>query len=262
MPLAIAYHRPDTLSEALELLGDPNRVPLAGGTVLNADRTPSQLEVVDLQALNLHGISTEDAPGGPTGARLRIGATTTLDALCRSELLPESLRERARAEQPSTMRTLATTGGVVAGASPESALLAALLAHDTHVESRGAASGASNDAETTPLAEFMAAAAGQPGWPGRLITAITVDPGGQAAFAATGRTPADTPIVSAYGRQTGGGPTVALTGVADHPVLVNLADPTAGLAPTGDFRGSAAYRLELAAVLTARVMAQLEGESR
>ena len=235
-----AYHRPSTLDEALDLLSSPGRVALGGGTTLNADREPSDLEAVDLQSLGLDAITA-------TGdGQVRIGATATLDAVGRCQLLPDSLRELARFEQPSTLRTLATVGGLLAGGSAESLLLAGLLAHDARVELAGPAS------ECT-LAEMVAA-----GLPrGSLITAVTVDPSGRTATARTGRTPADVPIVAAYGRRVEGFVAMALTGVGDHPVLVDVYDPTAGLDPAGDFRGSREYRLHLAGTLTARVMQEL-----
>ncbi len=241
MPLVTAYHRPTSLDEALDLLNSPVRVALGGGTTLNADRTPSDLEAVDLQALGLDGIATAD------GGRVRLGATATLDAVRRCELLGDSLRELARREQPSTLRTLATLGGLVAGGSADSPLLAGLLAHDAEVELAGPASACS-------LAELLAAGMRK----GSLITSVTVDPAGRTAAARTGRTPADVPIVSAYGRRADGAAmVVALSGVADHPVLVDADDPTAGLAPAGDFRGRGEYRLHLAATLTARVTQEL-----
>ena len=244
MPLVTAYHRPASLGEALELLGSARRVALAGGTTLNADRVLSDLEAVDLQALGLDGLAAAD------GGRVRIGATANLDLVRRCELLPDSLRELARAEQPSTLRTLATVGGLVAKASAESVMLAGLLAHDCRVEVAGP--GGTGPSESS-LAELMAA--GLPA--GSLITAVTVDPSGNTAVARTGRTPADVPIVAAYGRRTEGFVAMALTGVADHPVLVDVFDPTAGLDPVADFRGSREYRLHLAATLTARVMQEL-----
>ena len=235
-----AYHRPSTLDEALDLLSSPGRVALGGGTTLNADREPSDLEAVDLQSLGL------DAIRATGDGWVRVGATATLDAVRRCELLPDSLRELARFEQPSTLRTLATVGGLLAGGSAESLLLAGLLAHDARVELAGPAS------ECT-LAGMVAA-----GLPrGSLITAVTVDPSGRTATARTGRTPADVPIVAAYGRRVEGFVAMALTGVGDHPVLVDVYDPTAGLDPAGDFRGSREYRLHLAGTLTARVMQEL-----
>ena len=244
MPLVTAYHRPSTLDEALDLLSAPGRVALGGGTTLNADRAPSDLEAVDLQALGLDAIVATEA------GRVRIGATATLDAVRRCDLLPDSLRELARLEQPSTLRTLATVGGLVAKGSAESLLLAGLLAHEARVElaghdgARSAGSG---------LGELLASGLAL----GSLITAVTVDPSGSTAVSRTGRTPADVPIVAAYGRRTDGFVAMALTGVADHPVLVDVHDPTAGLDPAGDFRGSREYRLHLAGTLTARVMQEL-----
>ena len=260
VPLVTAYHRPATVDEALGLLDDPRRVALGGGTTLNADRRPCDLEAVDLQALELDAIAAAGA------GRVRIGATATLDAVRRCDLLPGSLRDLARAEQPSTLRTLATVGGLVAKASSESLtlatvgglvakasseslMLAALLAHECRVECAAAGSEASEHS----LADLLAAGLRR----GSLITAITIESAGQTASARTGRTPADVPIVAAYGRRTPGFVALALTGVADHPVLVDVFDPTAGLDPAGDFRGSPEYRLHLARTLTARVAAEL-----
>ena len=251
VPLVTAYHRPATLDEALDLLGSPRRVALGGGTTLNADREPSDLEAVDLQALGLGGISADEG-------RVRIGATATLDSVRRCELLSDSLRVLARSEQPSTLRTLATVGGLVAKGSAESLMLAALLAHEGRVELAGPA-GAGAESDSGPsergLGELLAA--GLPA--GALVTAVTVDPSGNTAVARTGRTPADVPIVAAYGRRTDGFVAMALTGVAEHPVLVDVFNPTAGLDPSGDFRGSRDYRLHLARTLTARVMQELSG---
>jgi CO/xanthine dehydrogenase FAD-binding subunit len=88
-----------------------------------------------------------------------------------------------------------------------------------------------------------------------IITAVTIKTSGQTAAARTARTPADRPIVAAVARRAAGGQwRLALTGVADRPVLAHLTD---SLDPPGDFRGSGEYRRALAAVLTARVLDQL-----
>lgn len=241
-----AYHRPTTIGAALELLSEPHRVALAGGTLLNADREPSRLEAVDLQALGLKGIEA-------SGEGVRFGAMATLDEMSRSSLLSERLRDVARAEAPSTLRTLATVGGLVARRRSDSLLLAALLAHRGRVALVGPDGAGEIEAD---LARVL-----DQGVPtGALITAVAVDPAGAAAVAAVGRTPADVPIVAAYGRRAGGTVTVALTGVAPVPVLADGSDPAAGLAPEGDFRGSAEYRLELAWVLARRVTEELTAD--
>jgi CO/xanthine dehydrogenase FAD-binding subunit len=235
VPLVAAYHRPTTLEQAVNLLAEPNRVVLGGGTVLNADREPSNVEVVDLQALGLDTISME-------GDRLHLGATATLAAVCQHTLVPVALREIARDEQPSTLRSLATIGGTVAVGDSESVLVAALLVHDVVVHFAGA--------ESTSLAELLATEVPR----GSIVTAVSIDPSGTTTTAATRRTPRDVPIVCAVARSSPAGAVLALTGVADRPLIVDPADPTAGLSPPGDFRGSTNYRLGLARTLAARVM--------
>ena len=238
MPLVAAYHRPTTLAAALSLLSEPNRVALAGGTTVNADREPSNIEVVDLQELDLGGIDE-------TAGRLRIGATTTLAELTESEVVPSLIRRMARIESPSTLRTLATVGGTVAGGDADSVLLAAFLVHDAQVELEGA--------EDRSLADTLAD--GVPA--GSLVSAVSIDPGGAGSYAATGRTPVDMPIVGVVARRSDGSPIVALTGVSTTPVIVDADDPTAGLDPAGDFRGSTDYRLALVRTLTSRVLADI-----
>ena len=234
MPLVAAYHRPTTLEQALNLLAEPNRVVLGGGTVLNADREHSDVEVVDLQSLGLDKITSE-------GDRLHLWATATLAAVSEHAMVPGALREIARNEQPSTLRTLATIGGTVAVGDSESVLVAALLVHGAVVHLAGA--------DSIPLAELLAA-----GVPQRTVmTAVSIDPSGKTTTAATRRTPQDVPIVCAVARSSAEGVVLALAGVADRPVIVDPADPTAGLSPAGDFRGSTNYRLGLARTLAARV---------
>lgn len=245
MPLVAAYYRPDTVEEALALLDAPNRIPLAGGTVINADRSvpdsgSPELEVVDLQALALSAIDEAD------DGRVRIGAMATVEAASLSPLLPDGLRSIARAEEPSTLRTIATVGGLIAARYRDSALLAGLLVCDAVVEFAGSQASMS-------MADVLNSGVPQ----GSLITAVTIGAAGRLAIAATGRTPADTPIVAAVGSERDGHIRVALTGVGDVPVLVDPADPTAGLNPVTDFRGSAPYRLELAQVLASRVVGEL-----
>lgn len=245
MAQVAAYHRPHDLDQAIDLLADPARTVLAGGTIVNADREPPAVEVVDLQALGLDAIEAEpDAEAGP----VRLGAMVTLDRLAAEPALPEWLRELAKAELPSTLRTVATVGGTVAAGEAESALVAGLLAAGATIELAGGG-------QPVPLGQLLAD--GLPA--GGLITAVVVETIGQAAVATTARTPADIPIVAAVARRAGAATTLALSGVADHPVLVDPADPAAGLEPPGDFRGSPSYRRHLAQVLSARALEAIDG---
>ena len=240
MPRALTYHRPASLDDALALLGGDGHVPLAGGTVLNADRDDAPLAMVDLQALDLGGITISDN-------RIDIGAMTSLQEIFDDDQVPELIRWAARAELPSTLRTLGTLGGTVAVAGPNSLTLAALLVHEARVEVLS-----SEGPSSQTLAETLATG-GPP--PAQLIRAVSIATGGVSSFEGTGRTPADQPLVSATARRTDNKVLLALTGVSKTPVLVDPDDPTADLQPVGDFRGSTEYRLHLAGVLAARTVA-------
>jgi carbon-monoxide dehydrogenase medium subunit len=249
MPSVVAYHRPTSLKEATALLARPGCRALAGGTVVVPDaRTvrPVGVELVDLQDLGLEQV---EAIGGV----LTLGAMVRLGDLANHPAAPPLLAELALRELPSTMRYQATVGGTVAQAGPDSLLFAGLLVHEATVTFVGPG----GTQQTVALASLPASGAG----PGPcLITAVTVAGTGTGAVAATGRTPADDPIVAAVAsRGPDGQLHLALTGVAPHPLLVDPDDPTGGLDPPGDFRGSVPYRLHLARVLSTRALAQLAG---
>jgi CO/xanthine dehydrogenase FAD-binding subunit len=233
----VAYHRPDTLIEALAKLTEPTSIPrvlLAGGTTVNADQSRAPVEVVDLQALPLRQI---EAGGG----RLYMGAIATIQELADHPATPALIAALARREAPSALRNMATIGGTVAVGDSESELLAALLVHEAEVifvskAGRG----------QTSLQAFLAAP------PSRaIITSVSITTSGEAAADRTGRTPGDRPIVAAVARRTPEGRTLlALCGVGATPIL---ADDPAALNPPGDFRGSSEYRRHLAVILSERV---------
>ena len=235
MPRVVAYLRPSTLDEAVELLGSDARVALAGGTTVRHRVGDDPVELVDLQGLDLGALDAERS----------LGAMVRLDELVETPDLPELIRWAARCELPSTLRSLATVGGTVGAADPESVLLAALLAHDAVVRLA--------DDSARPRAEVLATGLE----PSELVVAVEIDSTGPGAYAVTARTPADTPIVAVVGRTADdGGLRLAMTGVAPTPVLVDV-DAIDGLDPPGDFRGSATYRRHLADVLAGRVREEL-----
>lgn len=241
LPKVIGYHRPATVDEALSLLlapGETERILLGGGTVVNAERAGRPVEVIDLQAAGLGGIDSE-------GAVVTIGATTTLQELADDPRVPPLLADLAGREVVSTLRTLATVGGLVAGADPESELLAGFLAYGARVHVAAGGAGVERDLDAV-LRDGVA---------GEVITALSLEATGTAAAARTGRTPGDVPIVAVVGHKAQGGAVrIAASGVSDRPTLV--LDPDA-LRPPSDFRGSSGYRRALAAVLLSRVEAEL-----
>jgi CO/xanthine dehydrogenase FAD-binding subunit len=240
---------------------------MGGGTRLNAGLVPVRVgagrsdlggvEVVDLQAIDLGGI--ERRPD----TVLRIGSMTRLQELADAHDVPSVIREAARHELPSTLRAQSTIGGCIASGDPDSELLASLLVHDArvHIAHR-------SGSVEVPLEELLT---GLPLASGRIITAVSIDPRGTSSLMRTGRTTADQPIVAVVARQVDGRRSVAITGVAASPVLLNSTavngesllplgeamaasdlDALSQLDPIGDFRGSSEYRRALARILTAR----------
>ncbi len=240
-----SYHRPSGLEEALALLGrsDVNTVVIAGGTMVTADDLPAGTEVVDIQAV-VSGIVDDH------GDRVTMGGMTRLQDLIDNSATPSLLAELALREGPNTIRNASTIGGTVAAANPESELLAGLLVHDATVTIERV-----DGPDELPLAELLA---NRTLLSGGVISSISVASGGETSSARTGRTPADTSIVAAAGRVVSDGFRVALTGVAATPILVDP-DHLADLDPPADFRGTAGYRQELAAILSKRVVDLLGG---
>ena len=245
MRMITDYHRPANLDEALDLLNRPgvSSMVIGGGTDLAAQQIEEQVEVIDLQAACSKEVSERDG-------RVTIGAMVRLQDLIDDGQTPALLRDLARREGPNTLRNAATIGGTVAAADSESELVAGLLVHDATVAVAGL------DGETSVRLEELLA--NRELAEDRIIVSVTVEGGGVAAAARTGRTPADTSIVAAVGRATVGRTLFALTGVAATPVLVTPAE-VPNLQPPADFRGSSEYRRVLAATLIDRVLAEIGG---
>ena len=244
MTVVSQYHRPATLHDALELLSREGSAVLAGGTGVNAGQRTTAALLVDLQALGLEGVHVTD-----DGA-LVVGATTRLGDLATAAAAPLWLRELARKELPSSLRTLATVGGTVVAGGWESALVAGLLACDAVVTTV--------NREGTAELRLAVLLADPDVIAGRIITAVRLNTTGTASVHTTARTTADRPIVACIARRTSTGVRVAMSGVAATPVVV---DDVERLAPPGDFRGSADYRHHLARVLRTRALIELGADS-
>jgi probable selenate reductase FAD-binding subunit len=244
MPQLQAYHRPETVAEALELLTREgvSTAVLAGGTRLVPRLESTVEEVVDLQAAGLDQIEEDEG-------RLTLGAMVRLQAVVDAEAVPALLRDLARRAGPNTFRNQETVGGTIVTADPESEFLAGLLAHEAAVTVQSR-----SGSQTLPLSEFLQDV--EAGLQGGLLTGVTVTTGGETAHARVARTPADTPIVAAVARREGGELSLALCGVAATPVPV-APDEVDNLDPPADFRGSSEYRKAMARLLTQRVIQEL-----
>jgi probable selenate reductase FAD-binding subunit len=276
-----AYHRPNSIDEAVTLLrqGGPGTVALAGGTKLVASGRRDVAAVVDLRELPLAYVRTQEAT-------LHIGATTKLQQVIDTPEMQTFasgvLAETARAVAARNLRNAATVGGTVASAGGDDPLLTALVALDATLTVYAPKS------RQIPLVGFLAYRERLLN-DSALITQISlpllIGPLG-AAYTAIGRTPRDRPILCAVARLelakgVAGNVRLALGGVAPVPVRANAAEQllerkklsdaeieaaaeqaATGLTPTGDFRGSAEYRREMARVLARRALSEASARAQ
>jgi putative selenate reductase FAD-binding subunit len=200
--LITAYHRPQTLDEALTLLGQPNTLPLGGGTLLSHATTDS-IQAVDLQLLGLDSLTTK-------GNELVIGATLTLQSLLESEHCPKVLKSALKLEASLNIRNAATVAGTLVTCDGRSTFASVLLALDARLEIRDSI----DESRFSNLGEFL------PLRPRGLIISIAIPTHVKLAFEYVARTPADKPIVCAALAQWNSGRTrLALGGYGKSPML-------------------------------------------
>lgn len=251
---SLDYHRPQTLDEALALLGQG--VLLAGGTRLTG-RLRGIEGLIDLQDLGLGQIEASDAG-------LIFGGTATLQGLVENaSQLPEDLVRAARLEAGWNIRNMATVAGTIVTGDGRSPLLTVLLALDTELEF------APGD-ERVPLDEVLGS--GDDRTRGKLITAIHAAKPGRLRYAQVARSPADRPIVGvAVGvAEAGTVVRVALGGFGAYPQhMLREEIPDAQeaaeqvrdmFADASDQWASGEYRASAAATLVARLLKELHLE--
>ena len=277
-PPGFGYHRPGSLPDALALLGaHPGAKPLAGGQSLIPAmnfRLAAPAALVDLNQLTeLSGIA-ESADGG-----LAIGAMTRHSAVERSDLV------RARAPllslampfiAHSQIRSRGTLGGSLAHADPAAELPAVMVALDARL-----AVESTRGSRVIPAAEFFTGLFATALEPGELITRVEIPPAlpqSGAAFLELSRRHGDYALVGVavvVTRDAGrvGGARIVLFSVGEGPVRAGAAERalSGGLGdagairaaaeavqqdidPPSDIHASAAYRRQLASVLTGRAL--------
>jgi CO/xanthine dehydrogenase FAD-binding subunit len=240
------YYRPDTLPEALELLKNPDALPLGGGTLLSTLKSAS-VKVVDLQALNLSEIQKK-------GNHLEIGATATLQQLLESEYAPEALKAALKREAPLNVRNAATVAGTLVAADGRSTLASTMLALDAKLTIQPG----DEEPEIGNLLPMR-----DEKLRGKLITAITIPLNAKLTFESVARTPADKPIVcAALAIWPSGRARLALGGYSKAPLLAMDGTETEGLETAArntfheatDEWASAEYRMAIAATLAKRCL--------
>lgn len=272
-----SFHRPRSIREAIRLLhsgGSRARI-VAGGTDVVVQADPSIRSLVDITQLGLTYIRR-------TADVWSIGATTTMagveDSAAIRALAGGILAKAATACGSIQVRNLATVGGNLVNASPAADTAVPLLAMDASVVLAGAIS-----RRRIPLTRLFSGP-GKTALDGALLVEIQVPVparGGRWgwSFQKLGRTESDIAVVSvAAGLQVDGrgkckSARIALGAVAPTPLrataaekmliglkltteLVVLACEQVALdvSPISDVRAPAAYRREMARVLTERAL--------
>ena len=152
IPGSFAYHRPQSIEEALSLLGehgDEAKI-LAGGQSLiplMRFRLAEPGTLIDINRVpGLDGIQEDNG-------WLRIGALTRESALDRSQVIRERfplLADTARVIADPLVRNLATVGGNLAHADPANDHPATMLAYRAELIARG-----TNGERTIPIDDFF-----------------------------------------------------------------------------------------------------------
>lgn len=246
------YHRPQTLDEALQLLAQPNTLPLGGGTKINSPAFKNRdFAVVDLQDLDLKRMTR-------SGYTLEIGATTTLQALLESADSPAALQQAIRQEASLNIRNAATVAGTLVSADGRSPFATAMLALDAKLDIRYS----TVESRISNIGEFLALR------PQGLITLVSIPLNAKFAYEQVARAPKDVPIVCAALAQWKGGRTrLALGGYGANPLLAmdgTEADGTStgsvqaaarnAFHEANDQWASAEYRMDVAATLARRCL--------
>jgi CO/xanthine dehydrogenase FAD-binding subunit len=185
-----------------------------------------------------------------TASVVEIGAMTPLQDIADADGIHPVLRDLARREAPRSIRNAATVGGTVALADPESELVAGLLAFGASVrfaDADGRIDHRLSDVVADP--ELLNR--------NTIIVGVTVAPDGDATAQRTARTPMDRPIVAVVARRgLDGTVTVAATGVADRPAIIDP-ERLEALDPPTDFRGTSGYRRHIAGILVHRALHEI-----
>jgi aerobic-type carbon monoxide dehydrogenase small subunit (CoxS/CutS family)/CO/xanthine dehydrogenase FAD-binding subunit len=272
-----SYHRPATIEEALSLAGQ-GVVPLAGGTRLLASAVDVP-NVLDLAGLRLTRLQVEDGD-------LVLGAAATLqdviDAPVAYEATGGLLPAACRAQSASRMvRSLATLGGESVHRAHDSEVVAALLAlNAVYVVDRP------DGRLESPALRFLKSSAEDLAG-GGLVTSLFIPGAPQGAalerLAVLPSAPAQVAVVVAVSFSaercsrarlvvTGlqGPPARVLEAEAriegsaahDHDVEAAAAEVSARAAFREDAHASAAYRREVARVLTLRALRRAVAQAR
>jgi aerobic carbon-monoxide dehydrogenase medium subunit len=235
IPARVAYARPSTVQEAIELLGNPEAKLLAGGhslipmMKLRLSR-PSLL--VDIGRLGMRGLTAENG-------HIEVGALTTYDVLASgsADQVPDALREAAAAVGDVQVRNRGTIGGGTAHADPASDCAASLIALGVRLRLRSADGTRECAAEDFFISPFTTALR-----PSEIIESLAFPrpgPGQGSAYYATSDAASGYPLagVAVHVEHDGDRPVtvrVGLTGAAPAPCRLSSAEHALTGSPSFD----------------------------
>jgi putative selenate reductase FAD-binding subunit len=257
-----AYYRPETLEEALELLGrEKGARLLAGGSyLLSPQFRDTPITAIAVSALLPRGIER-------SGGGIRIGAGLCFQDLVDSDLVPQALRQAALGMANRNVRNRATLGGNIGADRSCSSLLPFFLAAEAVYHRAGS--------DPIPAERWREDPKG-------IITAVefAVPEGRRFAYGKYSRSACDLALIGCAVRADMGAGRldnlrIALGGLSSHvrryPAIEQALEgkplpskaEIEGLAeaffsPIGDLRGSAAFKRRRAAVLLADVLVSLK----
>jgi len=271
----VAFHKPATLSAALELLAaDENARPVGGGVSLVAILNAQLL--VPSALVSLRGIAELEGVRVAADGSIAIGATTRHRVVAAEGRLDRDLacvREAARSIASPAVRNMGTIGGSISLADPGADLSPALVAACATIELASA-----SGTRLLPAREFFVSWYTTALRPGELVTAVHLPPprGGAACYEKLVRVAGDICIASVALSVGAGGARAAVGGCGPAPVVDaeadallsrTLGDPKAVQAagealarasePMDDVRGSAEYRRTLIPRMLARAAARV-----
>lgn len=250
--MIIEYHRPNTIEEAVKLLGrtKPKTVPLGGGTVLNAP-SDRQVAVVDLQALGLDKMDR-------AGSTIKAGGAATLQTLLDFPELPEALVKAIKHQATHNLRQSGTVAGALVSGDGRSPFLMAMMALDAQLF------WLPGDVKQA-LGEFVPLRG--EARPGLLISEVNFSLGTKLAYEYVARSPADKPVVGvAAARWSSGRTRIVLGGFGAMPITAMDGEELEGaqevveyaLMTAQDQWASAEYRIDAAKTLVGRCLQALE----
>lgn len=285
-PAVFAYHRPESLDEALRMLAEngSEAKPLAGGQSLIPAmnfRLARPGVLVDLNRVAELSYVRDGQTDGRTDGHLHMGAMTRQSVAERNELIASGaplLRETMPFIAHPQIRNRGTIGGSLAHADPAAELPSVMIALDATFEVRGP-----KGARRMPAGDFYTGLFVTALQPGDLLVDIAIPqpkPKSGWAFIEVARRHGDYALAGAAVTVTMDEKgkcreaRIALVSVGDVPMLAKKAikalvgeKPTpevikeaaeaAGTKdcdPPGDIHASAAYRRQLATVLTRRAL--------